>query len=76
MKRINKIKDWIRVEIGLLGLFLRIVWRPVAGDPGDSWFSAWRKYRLSIGTAWGVCRAIESPRNRENVREVMAILGQ
>lgn len=35
-------------------LFAGIVWRPVTGDSDDSWFQAWRKYRMSWQTAWQV----------------------
>ncbi len=37
-----------------LWLFVRIVWRPVTGDEGDTWFMSWRKYRLDWNTAWKI----------------------
>ena len=38
--------------ISRLWLFLNIVWRPVTGDEGDTWFQSWRKYRLCWSDAW------------------------
>jgi len=39
-------------------LFAGIVWRPVTGDAGASWFKAWRKYRMQWQTAWEVACVI------------------
>ncbi len=44
-------------------LFAGIVWRPVTGDPGDTWLQSWRKYRMSWQTAWDVARVIYPPQN-------------
>jgi hypothetical protein len=32
----------------------QIVWRPVTGDEGDTWFQAWRKYRMKPAIAWEI----------------------
>lgn len=37
-----------------LWLFLRLVWRPVHGEPGDSWLSALRQYRMDAMSAWRI----------------------
>ncbi len=41
-------------------LFLGIVWRPVHSDMGDSYFAAWRKYRMSFSTACEVVWSLNS----------------
>lgn len=38
------------------GTAASFVWRPVTSDPGDSWFAAWRKYRISPATAWKLAK--------------------
>lgn len=39
-------------------LFIAIVWRPVTSDPGDTYWQAWKKYRLDAATAWSVAKIV------------------
>jgi hypothetical protein len=41
-----------------ISLFISIVWRPVTGDMGDTYFQAWRKYRMSADTAWDISKTL------------------
>jgi len=49
---------WDYLRYNRYTLFAGLVWRPVTGDAGDSWFKAWRKYRMSWQTAWEVACVI------------------
>jgi hypothetical protein len=40
--------------------FCTIVWRPVTGDPGDTWLMAWRKYKLAPQSAWEIAGILYS----------------
>lgn len=41
-----------------LKIFIALVWRPSAGEDGDTWIKAWFKYRISIKTAWEISRIL------------------
>jgi hypothetical protein len=46
-----------------IGFFIGVVSRPVTCDAGDSWWEAWRKYRLTTRAAWEISGILyESPR--------------
>ena len=57
------VRIWRVLRYNRLTLFAGIVWRPVTGDPGDTWLQSWRKYRMSWQTAWDVACVIYPPPN-------------
>ncbi len=47
-------------KLSMALFFLRIVFRPVTGDKGDTYIQAWKKYRLSPEEAWKITRIVFS----------------
>ena len=59
------VRIWRSLRYNRFTLFAGIVWRPVTGDPGDTWLQSWRKYRMSWQTARDVARVIYPPLNTQ-----------
>lgn len=45
---------WRAIRYNRFTLFIGIVWRPVTGDEGDTWWQARNKYPLHAADAWAI----------------------
>lgn len=57
-------RGWRAILYNRFTLFIGIVWRPVTGDEGDTWWQARNKYPLHASDAWAIACSVYPPNVR------------